>query len=346
MKPFELQSFEQRVVFGKDHLSTLLPLAQDLGVTRAMVLTTPGRAMGATAIAEALGDKYFATFTDAVVHTPVEVTDLALDFLGDANGFISLGGGSAVGLGKALALRTGLPHIAIPTTYSGSEISPILGQTRDGKKTTIRDKRVVPQAVVYDVSLTLSLPLELTVSSGFNAMAHAFEVLYAPDRSPETDRIALEAIAGFAQALPILVDAPRDWDARAMVLYAAYLSGRVLAARTMGLHHKLAHVLGGLYDLPHAPMHAALLQHVIRFNEAAAREQLRPAADALGHESAAEGLEALAVKLNAPRHLAALGMPLDGASAAAKLVMQNPAPNPRAYGTADIEKLLVAALCS
>ncbi|MBO9589746.1 maleylacetate reductase [Devosia sp.] len=346
MKTFELQSFEQRVVFGKDHLSTLLPLVQDLGVTRAMVLSTPGRSTGVAAIAEALGERHFATFDDAVVHTPVEVTDRALNYLGDADGFVSLGGGSAVGLGKALALRTGLPHIAIPTTYSGSEISPILGQTRDGKKTTIRDKRVVPQAVIYDVSLTLSLPLDLTVSSGLNAMAHAFEALYAPDRSPETDRIAVEAIAGFAGALPILVDAPRDWDARATVLYAAYLSGRVLAARTMGLHHKLAHVLGGLYDLPHAPMHAALLPHVIRFNEVAAKEQLGLAADALGHESAAEGLEALALRLNVARSLAILGMPLDGASAAAEQVMQNPAPNPRAYGAADIVKLLEGALRS
>ena len=187
------------------------------------------------------------------MHTPVEVTERALENIGGADGLVSLGGGSAIGLGKALALRMGVPHIAIPTTYSGSEISPILGQTREGKKTTIRDKRVVPQAVIYDVALTLSLPLDVTASSGFNAMAHAFEALYALDRSPETDRIAVDAIEGFARALPTLVTTPKDEEARAAVLYAAYLSGRVLAARTMGLHHKLAHVLGGLYDLPHAP---------------------------------------------------------------------------------------------
>lgn len=344
MKPFELQSFEQKVVFGKDHLATLPGLVEDFGVTRAAVLTTPGGAAGAAAIAAALGDRHFAAFAGAVVHTPVEVTERALENLGGADGLVSLGGGSAIGLGKALALRMGVPHIAIPTTYSGSEISPILGQTREGKKTTVRDKRVVPQAVIYDVALTLSLPLDVTVSSGFNAMAHAFEALYAPDRSPETDRIAVDAIEGFAWALPTLVTAPKDEEARAAVLYAAYLSGRVLAARTMGLHHKLAHVLGGLYDLPHAPMHAALLPHVMRFNEVAAREQLAPAARSLGYDSPSEGLEMLATKLGAPRHLAALGMPRDGAGAAVRLLMENPPQNPRAFGAADIENLLREAM--
>lgn len=344
MKPFELQSFEQKVVFGKDHLTTLVALVEDFGLARVVVLTTPGRTVGAAAVAAALGGRHLSTFDGAVVHTPVDVTESALAGLGNADGLISLGGGSAIGLGKALALRMGVPHIAIPTTYSGSEISPILGQTREGKKTTIRDKRVVPQAVIYDVALTLSLPLDLTVTSGFNAMAHAFEALYAPDRSSETDRIAVEAIEGLASALPTLVSSPRDEEARAAVLYAAYLSGRVLAARTMGLHHKLAHVLGGLYDLPHAPMHAALLPHVIGFNEVAAREQLAPAARALGSDSPSEGLEMLASKLGAPRHLAPMGMPRDGASAAVKLLMENPPQNPRAFDAADIEKLLRDAI--
>lgn len=340
MTSFTHQTFDQRVLFDVDHRRALPGVADDLGLKNLVVLTTPGHAEAGETLARVLSATPFA---GAKMHTPVAATEAALGVIGDADGVVSLGGGSAIGLGKALALRAGVKHIAVPTTYAGSEMTPVLGQTEDGRKVTIRDARVVPQAVIYDVGLTMSLPADISATSGLNAMAHAVEALYAPDRDPVTDLLALEALGAFAEALPVIHRDSADRVARTRALYGAFLAGRTLAGTTMGLHHKLAHVLGGLFDLPHAPMHAVLLPHVVDFNEVAAVDLLAPAARRLGAKSVSEGLSGLALSLGVPKSLSELGMPHSGIDKAVDAVMANPPANPRALKIDDLRELLLRA---
>jgi alcohol dehydrogenase class IV len=181
-----------------------------------------------------------------------------------------VGGGSTTGLGKAIALATGLDQIVVPTTYAGSEMTPILGQTERGVKTTQRSPAILPEVVIYDVDLTLTLPPALTATSGLNAIAHAVEALYAQDRNPIVSLMAEEGIAALARSLPVLVDAASDLAARSDALYGAWLCGACLGAVGMALHHKLCHTLGGSFDLPHAETHAVVLPHAVAYNSAAA----------------------------------------------------------------------------
>lgn len=340
MKPLSVQAPRPRVLFDVDHLHALPPLLDELGARRVMLVTTGGHASRAYAIAAALPLKDVPIFSGAKVHTPREVTETALSRMDEADALVSIGGGSAIGLGKALGLETGAVHVAIPTTYSGSEMTPVLGQTHNGLKTVLRDQRVVPNAVIYDVQLTLPLPVATSMASGFNALAHAFEGLYAPDRNHESTEAAQDAIAGLVSSLPLIAADPSDLEARSTALHAAHLAGRVLANQTMGLHHKLAHILGGAYNLPHAELHAVLLPHVVAFNEAVIPNIFSSAADALKHHSASSGLKNLAYVLELPSTLAQLGMPEDGIETTATALMQNPPPNPRPFSRDDILALL------
>jgi alcohol dehydrogenase class IV len=280
------------------------------------------------------------------MHTPVEVTEKAMAALVEsgADGLVAIGGGSAVGLSKALALRTGLKHVVIPTTYAGSEMTPILGQTQNGEKIMARDARMVPQGVIYDVALTLGLPVDISMTSGLNAMAHAVEALYAPDRNRLTSLVATEAISALISALRRIHADPQDREARLEALYGAWFAGQSLAAVTMGLHHKLAHVLGGLYDLPHAPMHAVLLPHVVAFNENAAGDLLAPVARELDCPDAAQGLADLSRSLGVPDSLAALGMKAEGIGPAVEAVMAGKPANPREITREGLAALLEGAL--
>ena len=225
---------------------------------------------------------------------------------------VAVGGGSAVGLAKAIALQVDVAILAVPTTYAGSEQTPIWGLTQAGRKTTGRDARVLPSTVVYDPALTVGLPAELSAASGMNAIAHAIEAAYAPDGSPVTALLAAEAIGALSAALPVVVREPGNLPARERALYGSWLAGTVLGATTMGLHHKLAHVIGGSYRLPHAGTHSALLPHVVAFNAAAAHDELAAAARAAG-AAGPGGLGAalfdLATATGAPTSLSLLGMP-------------------------------------
>lgn len=254
MDSFVYQSLPLRVVFGEGTSARLTDEADLLAVRRALVLTTPGHERLGREIGERLGDRFAGLFAGAVMHTPVGVTDEALKRATDlrADGVVAVGGGSTIGLGKAIALRTGLPQIAIPTTYAGSEMTPILGQTQDGVKTTQSAREILPKTVIYDVDLTLSLPARIAAVSGMNAMAHAVEAMYARDRNPAISLMASGAIRALAGALPAIVGAPDDRNARSQALYGAWLCGVCLGSVGMALHHKLCHVLGGTYNLPHA----------------------------------------------------------------------------------------------
>lgn len=331
MESFVYDALAQRVVFGAGARGNVADELDRLGASRAIVISTPGRAEMADEIAALLGAKCVGTLASAVLHTPVAVTEAALPRVADlrADCLIAIGGGSAVGLAKAVALHTDLPQIALPTTYSGSEGTPILGQTENGRKTTQRTLKVLPETVIYDAELTMGMPRPLTITSGMNAVAHAVEALYAENRNPMISLFALEGIRAMTRALPVLKVAPRDETARSDALFGAWACCACLAAVGMALHHKTCHALGGRFDLPHADTHAIVLPHATAYNERAVPELLRPAADILGASTLAGGLYDLAVSLGAPTRLSDIGMPQDGLDEAAAMIAGNPYWNPR-----------------
>src|SRR6267142_929217 len=299
---FVYNGLPTRVVFGSGTSARAGEEARRIGVKRPLVLSTPEQKNEAQALAAKLGMDVAGVFSGAKMHTPVEVTEKTLQVVTEskADGTIALGGGSTTGLGKAIALRTDLPQIVLPTTYAGSEMTNILGETSEGRKKTLRSPKVQPEVVIYDVELTFTLPTRLSATSGMNAIAHAVEGLYAEDRNPIVTLMALEAIRAMAEGLPAILDRPRDPAARAKTLYGAWLCGTVLGSVGMALHHKLCHTLGGTWNLPHAETHTIVLPHAIAYNEAAAPDAMARIARALNTRSAAQGLYELAQKLNAP----------------------------------------------
>ncbi len=344
-RPFVFPGLTTRVVFGHGTLAQVPDEVGRLGRARAMVLCTPHQLPEAEALATTLGPRAAGVFAGAAMHTPVEVTDQAVAAFhaAEADCVVSLGGGSTTGLGKAIALRTGADQVVIPTTYAGSEMTDILGETAGGAKTTRRDPAIRPEVVVYDVDLTLTLPLGLTVTSALNAIAHAMEGFYAPDRHPVTEALSREAMVAFRDALPALARNPQDAQARAKALYAAWGCSLTLGHVTMALHHKLAHVLGGSFGLPHAETHAVLLPHTTAFNEPAVTGLLAPIAETFGHGSAGGGLWHFARSVNAPLRLADLGLTEAGLDRAAGIAVQNPYANPRPFDRNAIRHLLQQA---
>lgn len=343
--PFTYNPLPARVVFGVGTREQLAAELQHLGLKRVVVLSTPPQAADAEKIAAELGELAAGTYTNATMHTPVEVTEDALKFIQSlrADGVVAFGGGSTTGLGKAIALRTDLPQVVLPTTYAGSEMTPILGETQGGQKTTQNSLKVLPETVIYDVNLTLSLPPGISASSGMNAIAHAAEALYATDGNPIVSLMAEEAIHALSQSLPIIVHDPHNLEARTQALYGAWLAGSVLGSVGMALHHKLAHVLGGTFNLPHAELHAALLPHSIAYNASAAPEAMRRIARALGTTDAAQGLYELNQKLGIEPALSALGMPEAGIDQAADQAVQKPYPNPRPLDRESLRELIARA---
>jgi alcohol dehydrogenase class IV len=246
-------------------------------------------------------------------------------------------------LGKALALRTGINQLCIPTTYAGSEMTPILGETKDGLKTTVRSNDVLPESVIYDVDLTLSLPASLAATSGINAIAHAVEALYARDRNPVISLMAEEGIRALADALPCIVATPGDREARSQALYGAWLCGVCLGTVGMALHHKLCHTLGGTFDLPHAETHTIVLPHALAYNAPLVPDAVVRIARAIGTSDAAQGLYDLARRLNAKLALRDIGMPESGIDRAAELAVTNAYWNPRPLERNAIRELIAQA---
>jgi maleylacetate reductase len=265
-----------RIVFGEGRGETVAEWIKKAGCRRALVLSTPHQKPDAETLARKIGPLAVGVFAGAVMHTPVEVTEAAMTAVLEtgADCVVSFGGGSTTGLGKAIAYRTDLLQIVVPTTYAGSEVTPILGETANGRKTTIRDARILPEIVIYDPLLTHGLPVAMSVTSGMNAMAHALEALYAQDRNPVSTLMALEGLRAYAESLPVIVKAPKDAQARTLALYGAWLCGTVLGTVGMALHHKICHTLGGSFDTPHAETHAVMLPHTAAFNAEAAADLL------------------------------------------------------------------------
>ncbi|MET0135619.1 MAG: maleylacetate reductase and hydroxyquinol 1,2-dioxygenase domain-containing protein [Kibdelosporangium sp.] len=327
-----------RVVFGSGTSASLGDEVRRLGGSRVLLLGGRHRSRAG----EPLGSLLAAEFDGAVMHTPVDVTEKALAVLraSDVDCLVAVGGGSAIGLSKALALRTGLPQLVVPTTYAGSEATPVLGETADGRKSTHRSAAVLPETIVYDVDLTLGLPVATSMTSGINALAHAVEALYSPDANPVTDQLALDAIRRLADALPKIATNPADMVARADALQAAWLAGTCLGLVRMGLHHKLCHTLGGSFGLPHAETHTVVLSHVMGYNASAAPEAMRRIASALGVSDAPTGVHDLIAGLGAPLSLRELGLAETDLGKVAELAATEPYPNPRPVITSDIGSLI------
>lgn len=340
---FVFPGIPARVVFGAGTLDGVADEVKRLGRSRALVLSTPNQSADADALLSRLGDVGAGTFTEAEMHTPVGVTARAVDAYraSGADCVVSLGGGSTIGLGKAIATRTGADQIAVPTTYAGSEMTDILGETENGRKTTRRDASIRPEVVVYDIDLTLGLPAGLTVTSALNAIAHGVEALYAPDANPVTSLMAVDGIRAFRDGLPVLRQSPQDRDARGKGLYGAWLCSVALGYTTMSLHHKLAHVLGGSFGLPHAETHAILLPHTAGFN-AHQTDRLAPIAE-MFDGTVGGGLWEFAGSIGAPMRLSDLGLTESDLDGAAAIAMESSYSNPRPFGKDDIRRLLQAA---
>ncbi|WP_301583836.1 maleylacetate reductase [Halomonas alkaliantarctica] len=342
MQPFVYNGLPSRVVFGRGTLSRLSEELAHLGCSRALVLATPQQQQQAQDVLQQLGDKGVGVYAKAAMHTPVEITDDAMQVVKelDVDCTIAIGGGSTIGLGKAIALRTGLAQIAIPTTYAGSEMTPILGETRDGEKTTQRTLDVLPETVIYDVDLTLTLPAGMSGTSGINAIAHAVEALYARDGNPVIALMAEEGIAALARSLPVIANDLSNVDARADALYGAWLCGACLGSVGMSLHHKLCHTLGGSFNLPHAETHTIVLPYAVAYNAPAAPQAMACIQRALGCDDAATGLYDLGRAVGAPSALSELGFGISDVDKATAMATRNPYWNPREITVDGIARLL------
>ena len=342
MRPFVYDHAAQRVIFGIGSIDRLADEVRRLGAHRVLILSTPAERGLADDAARRLGPLSAGIFAEAVMHVPIESARAARQRATElgADCCVSIGGGSTTGLGKAIALESSLPIVAVPTTYAGSEMTSIYGLTESGIKKTGRDRRVLPVTVLYDPQLTLTLPPQISGPSGMNAIAHCVEGLYAEDANPIVSLMAAEGIRALARSLPIVIRQPNDLDARSDALYGAWLGGTVLGAVGMAIHHKLCHVLGGSFNLPHAEVHTVILPHATAFNREAAPEAMGVIADALGTSDAAQGLYDLIVRIGAPTSLKEIGMPLDGLDRAATLATTNPYYNPRPIDFPGVRQLL------
>lgn len=334
-----------RVRFGAGVRKNVAEEIAALGCKRALILSTPQQADTAREFAEWCGASSVGIYTNATMHTPVAVSDAAAAYavkLG-ADCVVSVGGGSTTGLGKAIAYRTDLPQIVIPTTYAGSEATSILGQTENGRKTTLTSPKVQPEVILYDAELVRTLPVGMTVTSALNAMAHAAEGLYAQNRSPISTLMAVEGLRAFRDGLPKVMADPLDLTARGETLYGAWLCGTVLGQVGMALHHKLCHTLGGSFDLPHAETHAVILAHAIGYNAAAVPALLAPVTEIFGGMNPGMAIYNFATAMKAPLALRDIGMKEADLDRAADLATQNPYWNPRPVERASVRALLQAA---
>jgi len=345
MKSFIYHGLPSRVVFGAGSVEHLEREIDLLGAKRVILLSTPQQREQVEVFAERLSARVAGVFAKAVMHVPMETAQEARDFAIEAGAdcAIAIGGGSTVGLGKAIALTSSLPIIAIPTTYAGSEMTPIYGITEAGLKRTGRDMRVLPKTVIYDPVLTASLPASLSVTSGINAIAHAAEGLYAQDANPIISLMAEEGIRALGQGIGKVVERLDDPEARGECLYGAWLCGAVLGSVGMALHHKLCHTLGGTFNLPHAETHTIVLPHALAYNRDAAPEAMKRIARALGSDDAAQGAFDLARNNGAPTSLKAIGLTEGDIDIAIDLALAKPYWNPRPLERAPLRALLEAA---
>jgi maleylacetate reductase len=355
-------SAAQQVVFGADELDRLDAHLAGLGIRRALLCTSPTYLRNGTTerVQGVLGERVAAVFDAVRPHVPVQAVAEAvqLAMAGEADGVVALGGGSSIGTGKAVVAALSdvratpagdvlpVPLIAIPTTYAGSEMTPVYGVTRAGRKTTTSDPRALPRLVLYDPALTLDLPPALTASTAANALAHAVEGAYSRARTPLAAATALAAIGHISEALPRLMKNGEDGEAREALMVGAHLAGVTLAHAGMALHHAICHALGGTAGVPHGVANAIMLPHVLRFNVTAALPELAAVGRALGasersdQDAAEDGIDRIAAlfdTLPLPHRLRDAGVALDTLPDLAALALASSATrsNPRSVASVD-----------
>ncbi len=341
MEAFTYACSPTRIIFGAGRLRELADELHAMKLSRALILSTPQKRNLAERLAAQIGSLTAGIFSEAAMHTPVEVTERAMAAydVTNADCVIAIGGGSTTGLGKAIAYRNGAPQIVVATTYAGSEVTPVLGQTESGIKTTVRGPEILPEVVIYDPELTVSLPVPVSIVSGLNAMAHALEGFYAEDRNPVSSLLAGEGLRALTAALPKIVVEPSNLGARAEALFGGWLCGNVLGSVGMSIHHKLCHTLGGSFNLPHAKTHAILLPHTIAYVAEFAQDLLRPATAIFGERLGA-GIFDFAASLGAPQALRDIGFEETDLDRAAALAVASPYWCPRPLERNAIRELL------
>jgi alcohol dehydrogenase class IV len=350
---FDYESLPGRVVFGWGASRSVLPAqVETRGIDRILLVHAEAETPIAEGVTAAFRDRVVGVFADVRPHVPVEVARAARTRAAacGAEWLLSIGGGSTTGTAKAIALESGLPVIAVPTTYAGSEMTPIWGLTISGRKETGRDPKVLPQLVIYDPDLTLSLPRAVAIPSAFNALAHCVESFYAPRANPVTSLLAEEGLRALTSAVRRVSHEAEDRRGREDLLYGAYLAGSAFGVAGSGLHHKICHALGGRLDLPHAETHTAVLPQVLAFNEPAMpreTERIRRAlaADGDGPEAGAAATVFDLIRASgATPSLAELGMPRQAvAGMVDEILAAVPADNPRAVSGDDVFEILEAA---
>jgi maleylacetate reductase len=342
---FVYEANPQRVIFAPGARSRIGEELDRLGVARAMVVTTPSQADVAAQFARLIGERAGIVYPGAQMHTPTNVTEAALTAVSSvkADGILAIGGGSAIGMSKAIALRTDLPQLVVPVTFAGSEATPILGETERGEKVTQRSPKVLPETIIYDPELASGLAPHVAGPSAMNAIAHAVEALYAGDGNPISATIAEEAIHLLASALPRFLTDRNDGDAWSDALCGSWMAGTCLGAVSMGIHHKLCHTLGGMFDLIHADVHAVMLPYSAAFNRNHAPQAMRRVARGLGCDDAPSGLYELMLTATKTNSLKEMGLTRAALEKAADLAGKDPYDNPRPVTREGILELLLAA---
>lgn len=342
---FRFDPLLPRVRFGRGSSAELDDELERLGISRALVISTPGKAALASRLAQTASARLAGMHPEAVMHTPVAVSDNAAQTAtqAGADGLLAIGGGSTVNLAKAIALRTGLPIVAVPTTYAGSEMTTILGETERGRKRTLRDPRLLPRTVIYDPQLLDSFPAAIACPSLFNALAHAAEALYADNRNAMIEAWAVQAIGDLAGSLPAIAGAREGERRPDQALAGAWLAGACLGAASMGLHHKICHTLGGSFGLPHADTHAVMLPYTFTYNATADAPAAATVAQLLNARSAGEGLYRL-LRRSCPRtSLKQLGLAESDLDRVTELSTADAYPNPRPLDPKAIHSMLARA---
>jgi maleylacetate reductase len=340
MSPFVYEGHPARVIFGRGARAQLDEETQRLGMKRVLVIGSKRLALDAS---QTLGARRVATIDEVVMHVPIARAIAARNLARENNvdGLVAVGGGSAIGLAKAIALELALPILALPSTYAGSEMTALWGLTENGEKKTGRDDKVRPRTVIYDPELTTSLPADVAGPSALNAIAHAMEALYAPKVDPIVMLMAEESVRTIALFSPRIVNhATVDDEAWDGVLHGAWLAGVALDRTSAGVHHKICHVLGGTFELPHAEVHGVILPYAAAFNFDAAPESMKRLGRALDSDFAPGALYDLGRQVGAPASLAALGMKESDLDRAAEIATKNPYANPRPVDRAGVRALL------
>lgn len=334
-----------RTVFGPGSIATLPDELDAAGFSDVLLLMTPGRSNDRGMLESLLGPRLAGVFGGARLHVPLDVIDEARSVAERTRpgSLLAFGGGSAIGLGKALAFDAKLPLVAIATTYSGSEMTAVWGNSDGTVKRTFRNAEVAPRLVVYDPELTCGLSAVASAASGMNAIAHCVEAAYAPERNPVATWFAMEGLRRLAASLPEVVRTPHAVGPRSDALFGAHLAGRALDMTAMGLEHKLAHVLGGRFGLNHAEAHAAIVPWVTAWNATAAPDAMQQMAVALGDDDPVRALRDLSRGLGI-RPLGALGFTAAGIPEAAELIMTMEFPNPRGVDAEGVRWILERAL--